>query len=132
MKNIFAGRQGLEKIFAGLTRLENTGREIIIGYILRSVDIELEELDEIAKKGGIQDMPSLAERLEEKGERRGIQKGFIIEAQDMVINGLEAKFGEVPSDISDKIKSINDRERLRNLHRMLFKTDNIEDFRELT
>lgn len=139
MKNIFAGRQGLEKIFAGLSRLENTGREIIIGYILRSVDIELEELDEIAKKGGMLDMPSLAEKLEKKGEKRGlekgiqegIQKGFIIEAQDMVINGLEAKFGEVPSDILDKIKSIEDRERLRNLLREIFKANNMKDFRKL-
>ncbi len=95
----------------------------------------MEELDEIAKKGGMQDMPSLAERLEEKGEKRGLQKGmqkgFIIEAQDMVINGLEAKFGEVASDISDKIKNIDDRERLRNLLREIFKINDIEDFREL-
>ena len=76
-KNILSGKEGLLKVFQWLSHLgvATDTLNFILDYITYSVDISLEEIDKIAKEGGIENMPSLAERLLEEGEQRGIKKG---------------------------------------------------------
>jgi predicted transposase/invertase (TIGR01784 family) len=119
LKNIFSGKEGLEAIFGCLAKLENDYKVIILEYIFSTVDIALDELEEIARKGGIEDMPSLAERLETKGREEGIQigeqigeqRGKIERTQELLIKQMHLKYGITESE-KDFIKSVTDLDKL--------------------
>ena len=69
-------------------------------------------------------MPSLAQKwLEQgihqgiqqgiqKGIQQGIQEGMIRDAQEMVLEAIDAKFGACPEEIRKRIMAIEDRTRL--------------------
>ncbi len=64
----------------------------------------------------------------EEGMKLGIQRGLLIDAQEMVIDALEEKFGVVPRSIAKKVKSIDEREILRQLLRIIFRVRDLEEF----
>ncbi|RKZ49448.1 MAG: hypothetical protein DRR16_05990 [Candidatus Parabeggiatoa sp. nov. 3] len=47
----------------------------------------------------------------------GLQKGVINDAQEMVIEVLDARFGMVPNEVVETIQTISERDVLKNLHR---------------
>lgn len=109
---------------------------IIIDYtVIVKKDIEKIEkmLEEI---GGKEKMMTLTEKWKmegllkgrEEGLKQGIQEGMILDAQESIIDFLEAKFGFVPDKVKVKIKAINDINLLRNLRKKIAKIDKIEDF----
>lgn len=63
--------------------------------------------------------------------QEGIDKGLLQEAHQMVLDGIDARFGVIPDDIVMAVKAIKDREMLHALHRKIFNCDNLETFRSL-
>ncbi len=67
-------------------------------------------------------MPSLAQKWLEQGMQQGLQQGMqqglqqgmqqgmVREAQEMVLEAIEAKFGVVPRILKEKIVSLSDRD----------------------
>jgi len=134
LKNIFLGREGLESIFGYLINLEKDYKVIILEYILSTVDIELDELDEIARKGGIEGMPSLAERLETKGREEGIQigeqRGETKRLQQTLIKQVHLKYGITDSE-KDFIKSVTDLDKLDKATEAILSEDSKEKLLDL-
>lgn len=138
LKNIFLGKEGLEAIFGYLVKLENDYQAIILEYIFSTVDIELDELEEIARKGGIEGMPSLAERLETKGREEGIQigeqrgelKGKIERSQELLIKLIGKKYGITESEKAF-IKSVTDLDKLDKATEAILSEDNKETLLDL-
>ncbi|GAB6183270.1 RpnC/YadD family protein [Thermodesulfovibrio hydrogeniphilus] len=65
-----------------------------------------------------------------EGIERGIQKGLILDAQELVIEALEERFGFVGGTLKEKIKSIQERDVLKRLHRLAIRASSIEEFEE--
>ena len=62
--------------------------------------------------------------LTEWFRERDVQTG-----QRYVLVGLEARFGQVPEDVSAAVRAIADEARLRELHRLLFTCESAAAFR---
>jgi hypothetical protein len=61
-------------------------------------------------------------------ERMGMEKGMIQKARESVIDALEIRFENVPSELVNKISQIQDNSLLKNLHRQAITLDSISDF----
>ena len=61
----------------------------------------------------------------------GLEKGLLEEARDMVIEALGERFGIVPGEIIDTVRSIGRREVLKDLHRVAIRSQHIEEFKEM-
>ena len=76
-------------------------------------------------------MPSLAQKWLEQGMQQGLQQGMqqgmVREAQEMVLEAIEAKFGVVPRILKEKIVSLSDRSRLKYLLRVIMKAGDIKE-----
>jgi hypothetical protein len=57
-----------------------------------------------------------------------MQQGLLEEAREMVIDAIEAKFGECPSKLREKISTMTDRTKLKAMHRLLFKVESLAEF----
>jgi len=64
----------------------------------------------------------------EKGMQQGMQQGMLLEAQDMLIEVLSERFGGVSGELSEQIKRIDSRERLKNLIRQALRVKSFEEF----
>ena len=70
-----------------------------------------------------------AERIGmKKGIEIGIQQGLIMEAQEMVMELLEEKFGRVKKSVIEKIKGIQSRELLKILFKIGLRVNSFEEF----
>ena len=63
-----------------------------------------------------------------KGMQQGMQQGMLIEAQDMLIEVLTERFGGVSGELSEQIKRIDSRERLKNMLRQALRVKSFEEF----
>ncbi|MDB9411298.1 hypothetical protein [Microcystis aeruginosa] len=61
-------------------------------------------------------------------ERMGMEKGMIQKARESVIDDLEIRFENVPSELVNKISQIQDTSLLKNLLRQAITLDSISDF----
>ncbi len=64
------------------------------------------------------------------GIEKGIEKGLIVEARELVLEALEERFGSVPEDIRQRVNTIEHRAVLKSLHRLAIRAGSIEEFRE--
>ena len=114
----------------GYSRDEVLGLYRFIDMVIRLPE-ELEELyhEEIAREEEVKGMPYIttAERI---GIRKGIQQGMLEDAREMVLEALEERFGDVPGDVEEKVKGIEEREILKQLLRHAIRCDSLEEFRE--
>ncbi|MCS7150413.1 MAG: hypothetical protein RMI93_06720, partial [Caldimicrobium sp.] len=60
----------------------------------------------------------------QQGIQQGLQQGLLKEAQEMVLEVVEVKLGEVPKGLEEQIKAETDREKLKKLHRELILASN--------
>jgi predicted transposase YdaD len=67
---------------------------------------------------------------EEKGEQKGHQAGMLEDAREMLIEALEVRFARVPKTVTQKIKAISQRERLKALHRQAMLCETLKHFKE--
>ncbi len=145
LREVEAGRDVRKKLFWKVTLVKMlyergySKEEVLRFYRFIDWMIELpEELtrefhEEIRKYEEVRGMEYIttAEKIGmEKGIQQGIQQGMIEEAREMVIEVLEEKFGVVPISVVEKVKSLNEREVLKNLHRVAIRVSNLEEFKE--
>ena len=111
---------------------------LVINYISINYGPEKTQ-DLISETGGEKELITLTKKWKMEGEREGrIEgeregelRGMLLEAQDMVLNAIEAKFDTVSPEIENKVKSISDRERLKLIHKAIFKINSINELEEL-
>ena len=68
--------------------------------------------------------------VEKIGIEKGMQQGMLLEAQDMLIEVLTERFGGVSGELSEQIKRIDSRERLKNMLRQALRVKSFEEFGE--
>jgi hypothetical protein len=66
--------------------------------------------------------------FERLGHERGVAEGILQKAKEVILEVLEVRFGEVPTEISQKINSIEDPEVLKTLHREAIAIESVEQF----
>lgn len=132
MKHIFKDVNSLKPIFRHIMRLDRERFLMVLEYVIITKDIQEEELEKLVKEAGGDTMPSLAQRWLDQGMQQGIQqgiqKGMLQDAQEMVLDALETKFGQSSNSLKLKIGQITDREKLKELLRIILK---IQDIKEL-
>jgi len=66
-----------------------------------------------------------------EGRSEGLGIGQLNEAREMVLEALDTKFSSnVPTDIRQVIKNLNNRLMLRKLHKSTIQSKDIDDFRK--
>ena len=63
-----------------------------------------------------------------KGMQQGVQQGMLLDAQDMLIEVLTERFGGVSGELSEQIKRIDSRERLKDLLRQALRVKSFDEF----
>jgi len=66
----------------------------------------------------------------EKGMQKGIEKGLLEEGREMVLEALDERFGQVPDDVSNAVAKIEDRDKLKILHRQAIRCASMDEFRK--
>jgi len=61
---------------------------------------------------------------------KGMEKGSLEEAREMVLEALEERFGVVPPDLEEVIRGREDRDMLRKWLRLAIRVGNLEEFRK--
>ncbi len=61
----------------------------------------------------------------EEGKQIGLEEGLLRSAQEMVLSLIEGRLGYVPEGVSDKIRSVKDREFLRGLAKRLVVAEDV-------
>ena len=86
---------------------------------------EIKKIEEVRRVAYI----TTAERIGiKKGIEIGIQQGLVMEAQEMVIELLEERFGRVKKSVIEKIKGIQSRELLKILFKIGLRVNSFEEF----
>ena len=70
----------------------------------------------------------LAQYIRNKGMQQGMQQGMLLDAQDMLIEVLTERFGSVSGELSEQIKRIDSRERLKDLLRQALRVKSFDEF----
>ena len=66
-----------------------------------------------------------------QGMEKGMEKGMISEAREMVLEALDIKFSSnVPPDVHELIKALNNKILLKKLHRSAIQSRDIDSFRK--
>jgi hypothetical protein len=65
-----------------------------------------------------------------KGLDRGLIQGLVQEAQELVVEALEERFGSVPVSVKKKVLAIEDREVLKALHREAIRARSLRAFQK--
>ena len=94
-------------------------------------DLGEEELAKIIKKAGGDTMPSLAQKWIDQGMQQGMQKDMqqdmVRQAREMVLDALETRFGNYPLHFGEKIVQMTDREKLKQILRMVVRAESLEE-----
>ena len=67
----------------------------------------------------------------QQGLQEGLQEGLQgaqQEGQEMVLDALDERFGELPESVSEAIHQIQDLAQLRLLHRQAIRSESLEEF----
>jgi len=105
-------------------------------YVIEVGEVTEEELEGILLEEEGEKVRSLVDKWIEEGYQKGIQQGIqqgyekgilegIIDAQDMVLSAIEVKLGYIPEDVEKKIKNIFDRDKLKDLHKQIIKSEDV-------
>ena len=66
--------------------------------------------------------------VERIGMEKGLQQGAQLEGQQMILDALDERFGELPESVSEAIHQIQDQEQLRLLLRQAIRSESLEEF----
>jgi hypothetical protein len=120
MKHIFKDVKSLRPVFKRIMQLDRDHFLMVLQYVIMTKDIKEKELEEILRNAGGDIMPSLAQRW--------LEQGMLQEAREMVVEALETKFGETSVHFKPQVAKITDRNKLKELHKIILK---IQDIKEL-
>ncbi|MEM4958752.1 MAG: hypothetical protein QXX12_02630 [Nanopusillaceae archaeon] len=82
------------------------------------------------ERGGeraVSELKSVWDIIREEALQQGLRRGFLLEAQEMVLEALEERFGKVEEELSERIKRIEDRDFLKRLHRLTLGVNTLEE-----
>jgi len=97
---------------AGIIITSDEEKTIILEYLIHTLDVPEETMSEIAKGlEGEEVMPSLAEKLEKRGELKGKEIGKIEAKRSTLIKLLKRKFGLTLVE-EEKVHSVTDEAKL--------------------
>lgn len=80
------------------------------------------------EKGIEKGMEKGIEKGMEKGIEKGIEEGMIRAKWSAIIDVLKLRFGKIPADLPNEIKSISKIKQLDNLHKKAVLTKSISEF----
>lgn len=86
--------------------------------------------DPLYRRGYLEGLTVIRKKWIERGMKRGFEKGSIVQAQQYVLDVLAERFGFVDEDIKKTLKSINDKGKLRRLHRLSVKCQTLTEFKD--
>jgi hypothetical protein len=75
-------------------------------------------------------MTTFAERFKDEGRIEGRDEGRREYAQDMLLDALMAKFHFVPQEIKDKLFTLKEPPKLKDLHRHAILSNDIREFQD--
>ena len=127
MKHIFKDIESFKPIFRHIVQLDRDHFLMVLQYVIMTKDFQEEELEEIIKKAGGDTMPSLAQKWIDQGMQKGMQKGMVREAREMVLDALETRFGNYSENLKERIVQMEDRDKLKEILRLILKVQRIEE-----
>ena len=65
----------------------------------------------------------------ERGMQQGMQQGMLQKAREDIIEVLEARFGEAPYDLRERLLAVTDEAELKRLHRQSALAETMEAFK---
>lgn len=124
-----------KKLLEKLKELPLRKRESYLKKVFYSSRLRKDVLSEFEKlKEEVGDMPILIDINQDplylRDIQQGIHKGLLYDAQELLIEALEVKFGEVSEEIKERIKRTEDRELLKRLHRLVIKAETFEEVKK--
>jgi hypothetical protein len=75
-------------------------------------------------------MPIVIELENDPAYKKGVDRGLIQDAQELVVEALEERFGSVPVIVKKKVFAIEDREVLKVLHREAIRARSLRAFQK--
>ena len=63
-----------------------------------------------------------------KGLQQGLQQGMLLEAREMLVEVLDERFGRISAKLSEQLKGIDSRERLKALLRQALQVKSLNEF----
>ena len=64
----------------------------------------------------------------EQGIQQGFQQGILDEGRELLLEALEARFGQVPMALSERVQSISDRAFLKTMLRTAIRCKGLDAF----
>lgn len=74
---------------------------------------------------------TLAQQYRKEGKHQGRKEGEVSSRQEMVLEVLEIRFGQVPEGLRAEVLALTEVERLQALHRAAVRCESLERFVEL-
>ena len=112
----------------GYSRKEIVALFKFIDWVIRLNDAEEIRLwDEIQTLEEVNKMPYVTS-VERIGMEKGLQQGAQLEGQQMILDALDERFGELPDTVSSAIHQIQDLAQLRLLHRQAIRSASLAEF----
>jgi len=100
-------------------------------FIDLSLDLEIEEEElfwETLKKVESEKKMPYITSVERIGIKKGIKEGALKKSREMVLEALDERFGKIPPEITKKLKSIKDEDKLRIALRRAISSKSLEEF----
>ena len=117
-------RQAVLDLFRLLDWLLVLPKELEVAFRKRLLDYEEEtrmphitSIERLSREGQQEGWREGRHQGWQEGRHEGRQEGWREGRQEDIIEALEARFGDVPSDLRQQIKAIADEARLKRLHR---------------
>jgi hypothetical protein len=99
-----------------------------IDWVIRlSDDEQIRFWDDVKTLEEVNKMPYVTS-VERIGMEKGLQQGAQLEGQQMILDALDERFGELPDTVSAAIHQIQDLAQLRLLHRQAIRSESLEEF----
>ncbi|MBF0474597.1 MAG: hypothetical protein HQK59_02000 [Deltaproteobacteria bacterium] len=110
--------------------------KVIAQYLIFTDRLTKEEitafLDRATLGKGGEIMPTVVEEYIQEGYQKGIQdgihKGVLVKAREDILEGIEIRFGQVPSEVIDSISGLADTIVLKSLLKQAFVSKNLDEF----
>ncbi|MBF0524019.1 MAG: Rpn family recombination-promoting nuclease/putative transposase [Deltaproteobacteria bacterium] len=110
--------------------------KVIAQYLIFTDRLTKEEikvfLDQATLGKGGEIMPTVAEQFIEEGVQKGFQQGIhegvLVNAREAVIENIEFRFGQVPSEVTESINGLSDTAVLKALLRQAFVAKTLDEF----
>jgi hypothetical protein len=86
------------------------------------------EIQDFEEKNQMPYITSVERLARQEGVSQGIAEGIIQQRREDVLEVLEVKFGEIPTEVIQKVNEIEDPALLKTLHRQAIALGSLEQF----